>query len=238
MPKPTDGVKSSVVPQQAPSLEQKEAQKAKEQVLQQRISSSDQARIAQQAGFSRAARKKAKALDIGDSSRAPIPLPDDDVDNESWSSERLDTAQKSLGLATAQFEEIAEGEEAADIGEAVMGGSFSPTEQGVAQLEDLAQRSVPAAPTTSEMTANMERLFAIKLDEEVPIGHKLLAAGLVAAGESGWVSVDKGRLNANKLAAGIQKVTERSNQAVGEAQKNIKGIDRELNVQRTFVYKR
>jgi hypothetical protein len=88
------------------------------------------------------------------------------------------------------------------------------------------------------VTTNVERLFSIKLDKEVPLGHKVLAAGLVAAGESGSVDVEKGKLNEKKLAAGVQKVTERSNQAVGEAQKNIKGIDRELNVQRTFVHRR
>jgi hypothetical protein len=50
--------------------------------------------------------------------------------------------------------------------------------------------------------------------------------------------VGEGSLNEKKLAKGLQKVTERGNQAVGEAQRMNKGIDRELNVQRTFVFKR
>ncbi len=228
-----------MLPQRAEQLQQKEAEQAKQQAQQQKIASTDQARIAQQAGFARAGRKKKKGLDIGDSSKAPIPLPDDELDNESWTAERLDNAQQTLGMASAQFEEVAKADRAnSNLGETVVGSSFLPTEQGLAELEDLGKRPAPEPIPMDEVTTNVERLFAIKLDKEVPLGHKVLAAGLVAAGECGSVDVDKGKLNEKKLAAGVQKVTERSNQAVGEAQKNIKGIDRELNVQRTFVHRR
>jgi hypothetical protein len=226
-----------VVPQRADQLQQKEADQAKQQGQQSKIAATDQARLAQQAGFSRAARKKKKGLDVGDSSRAPIPLPDDDLDDESWTAERLDNAQQTLGMASAQFEEVAK-TDGAEMGETVVGSSFLPTEDGLVELEDLAKRPAPEPIPMDEVTTNVERLFQIKLDAEVPLGHKVLAAGLVAAGEAGSVDVDKGKLNEKKLAAGVQKVTERSNQAVGEAQKNIKGIDRELNVQRTFVHRR
>ena len=226
-----------VVPQRADQLQQKEADQAKQQAQQSKIASTDQARIAQQAGFSRAARKKKKGLDIGDSSRAPIPLPDDDLDDESWTAGRLDDAQQTLGMASAQFEEVAKAD-GAEMGETVVGSSFLPTEDGLAELEDLAKRPAPEPIPMDEVTTNVERLFNIKLDAEVPLGHKVLAAGLVAAGESSSVDVDKGKLNEKKLAAGVQKVTERSNQAVGEAQKMNKGITTELNVQRTFVFKR
>lgn len=226
-----------MLPQRADQLQQKEADQAKQQAQQAKIASTDQARIAQQAGFSRAGRKQKKGLDIGDSSRAPIPLPDDELNDESWTAERLNDAQQTLGMASAQFDEIAASEDA-NMGEGVVGSSFLPTEDGLAELEDLAKRPAPEPIPMDEVTTNVERLFNIKLDAEVPLGHKVLAAGLVAAGESSSVDVDKGRLNEKKLAAGVQKVTERSNQAVGEAQKNIKGIDRELNVQRTFVHRR
>jgi hypothetical protein len=223
-----------------PSLQEGEAERVAQQAQKQRISQADQARIAQQAGFVRAQQKKRpKGFDVGDSSHSPIPLPEDDVDPEQWSAERLDGAQQNLSLASAQFAEVAAEETpAVDLAGSVVGSSFLPTEEDLASLDDLANRPAPQPTPLEEMSTDVERLFHIKLDKEVPPGHRLLAAGLVAAGELGSVSVDKGRLDEKKLAAGIQKVTEKSNQAVGEAQKMSKGIDRELNVQRTFVHKR
>ncbi|MBI5510359.1 MAG: hypothetical protein HY903_16510 [Deltaproteobacteria bacterium] len=230
-------VRPGALPGLQPTVQEKEAEKVKTQA-QQKVTSQDAARIAQQAGFQRLKQAK-KGLDIGDSSRAPIPLPDDDTQDETWSQERLEKAQQNLGLATTQFDDV---EKAAagdsSIGQAVVGGSFLPTEKGLADLEDLAKRPAPTALPLEEVTTNVERLFKIKLEDSVPVGHKVLATGLVVAGEVGSVSVDKGTLNEKKLAGGLKKVTERGNQAVGEAQKMSKGINRELNVQRTFLHKR
>ncbi len=220
---------------QAPTLQEKEAQQV-QQPQRGRISAQDAARIAQQAGFQRGAHKKGK-LDIGDSSHAPIPLPGDDVDTEQWSAEKLDGAQESLAMAGAQFGEIAHGGEAG-LADAVAGSSFLPTEEGTQRLEDLAKRQAPEPIPMDEVSTNVERLFQIKLGEAVPLGHKVLATGLVVAGEAGSVDVGAGGINEKKLAGGLKKVTERGNQAVGEAQKMSKGINKELSVQRTFVAKR
>ena len=232
-------IRPGVLPQPTtPTLQEKEAQKAKLQE-QQKISSQDQARIAQQAGFHRLKQQTKKRFDVGDSSRAPIPLPDDDVQDEAWTPERMDKAQESLGLASAQFEEVTKTDDpSVTIGATAVGGSFLPTEEGLAELDELAKRPAPTPLPLDEVTTNVERLFNIKLDDEVSVGHRVLATGLVVAGEAGSVDVDKGKLNEKKLAGGIKKVTERGNQAVGEAQKMSKGINRELNVQRTFVHKR
>jgi hypothetical protein len=234
-----DGIRGPGI--QQPTLQQKESQQVKQQQKGQ-VSSQDAARIAQQAGFARADRKKGKkgSFDIGDSSRSPIPLPDDDIDGDAWSGEKLDGAQQSLGLASAQFGELAalDDDTEVSIGAASVGGSFMPTEDSIADLEDLAKRPAPEPLPMDEVTTNVERLFNIKLDEEVPLGQKILATGLVVAGEAGSVDVGGGKLDEKKLAGGLQKVTERSNQAVGEAQKMNKGITTELNVQRTFVFKR
>ncbi len=236
MPK-ANGI-GGIKPQQAQSLQQKEAQKV-EQQQKAGVSKQDAARLAQQAGFTRAAYKKKGSPNVGDSSRAPIPLPDDDVDPNAWSNEKLDGAQKSLGLASAQFGEIARAEDTEpNIGATAIGSSFLPIEDSITEMEDLAKRPAPEAIPMEEVTSNVERLFNIKLDEEVPLGHKILATGLVVAGEAGSVDVGQGRLDEKKLAGGLQKVTERSNQSVGEAQKMNEGINRELNVQRTFMFKR
>src|SRR5690349_16354325 len=89
-----------------PTLNEKEAEKVKAEQTHQQISTNDAARAAQQAGFQRA-RRRGKRLDIGDSSHTPIPLPDDEVTDEAWSPERLEAAQDSLTMASAQFAEVA-----------------------------------------------------------------------------------------------------------------------------------
>ncbi len=222
---------------QKPGLNQTEAGKVKQQQAQ-KVSAQDAARLAQQAGFQRTQKKQGKrGLDIGDSSRAPIPLPDDETDTDVWSPDRLDNAQENLTLATTQFDEASKAE-SAPMAESVVSSSFLPTEEGVQKLQLLAERPAPQPIALDEATTSVKNLFNIELGDEVSVGHKVLATGLVVAGEAGSVAVDKGRLDEKRLASGVQKVTERSNQAVGEAQKMSKGVNRELNLQRTFVFKR
>ncbi len=113
-----------------------------------------------------------------------------------------------------------------------------PTEADVERLDELAKREAPEPVLLEEASSSVERLFHIPLPAEVPAGHRMVAMGLVVAGEKESVHVEKGGLNEQKLAHGMQRVTERSNQAVGEAQRMSKGISKELSVQRTFVFKR
>jgi hypothetical protein len=226
--------------QQGPkSLQDKEAQQVKDQNQKARISSADAARIASQAGFQRLKKKSDKGIDIGDSSGAPIPLPNDEIEDDAWSQERLDKAQENLTLATAQFGEVARGTEEATLGASIVGSSFMPTEDDLAKMQAIAGKAgQDPQPIMDEVSNSVGRLFGIELPEETPMGHKVLAAGLVVAGEQESVQVDKGKLDEKELAEGIEKVTKRGNQAVEEAQKMSKGINKELSVQRTFVFKR
>lgn len=231
-------------PQQArpldskPDLNQAEAQKAKLQKAQ-RMSSTDAARLASQAGFQRLGPKSRKAFDIGDSSSQQYALPEDDVDPEAWSQERLESAQGSLSLASAQFGEVAAAPAEVSMAAAVVGSSYMPTEEDIAEMEDLAKRPAPhPIPMLEEVSNSVNMLFGIDLGDETPVGHKVLAAGLVVAGEPESVHVDKGKLAERQLADGVQKVTKRGNQAVGEAQKMNKGVNEKLNVQRTFMFRR
>jgi len=235
--KPGQAGPRQVAPQSKPELSQVEQARVAQQKGQPKISAQDAARIAQQAGFQRAQKKSGKGLDIGDSSRAPIPLPADDADAEEWNPDTLDGAQENLLMAGAQFGEISSGGPE-PMAEAVTASSFLPTEAGVAKLQLLADRPEPKPLPLEEVTTSVKNLFNIELGADIPPGQKMLATGLVVAGEAGAIQVDKGKINEQKLAGGLQKVAERSNQAVGEAQKMSKGINRELNVQRTFVHKR
>jgi hypothetical protein len=238
----TDKVNTPVVPAKTDvgaktDLGTLEAQKARDTNAK-RIASQDAARIAQQAGFQRLGTSKKRNFDVGDSSRSPIPIPDENEDDV-WTQERLDSAQENLMMASAQFAEAARSPEAGgSLAEALVGSSFLPTESDTAGLQALADKEPPPPMALDDVTTDVKRLFNIELKDEVPLGHKVLATGLVVAGEAGCVSVDQGGLNEQNLANGLQKVTERGNQAVGEAQKMSKGISRELNVQRTFVFKR
>jgi len=223
---------------QGKNLQQKEGEQVKQQQAN-KTSSADAARLASQAGFQRLHRKKRKSIDIGDSSGAPIPLPDDDIDPDAWEQQKLDDAQGSLTLASAQFNEVARAEEGeAPLAESVVGSSFMPLEDDMEQMQVLADRPPKPVPMLDEVSNSVNALFGIELTEEVPVGQKVLAAGLVVAGESEAVQVRDGNLKEKELAGGIEKVTKRGNQAVGEAQKMSKGINKELNVQRTFVFKR
>lgn len=223
----------------AEGLNKKEAQQAKLQKAE-KATSSDAGRLASQAGFQRLTKKSKKGFDIGDGGAQRYALPDEDTQPDAWSQERLEGAQGSLSLASSQFGQMAGAEGAtASLGASVIGSSYMPTEEDLEEMEDLARRKPPKPlPMLDEMSHSVSALFGIELDEDVPIGHKVLAAGLVVAGEQGSVNVDKGKLEEKTLADGIQKVTKRGNQAVGEAQRMNKGINQQLNLQRTFVFKR
>lgn len=225
-----------ILGRQAPGLYEKEQAKLQQQRPFGKVSTEDAARIAQQAGFFRSRKRSTKGFDIGDSSHTPIPIPDEGDDVE-WTSEGLDDAQKHLAYASAQLTEAFKAPESQSLAETILGNSFLPTESGLEKLTFLEGReSQPLA--LEEVTGNVKNLFQIALPDDVPVGHQLLVTGLVVAGESVWVQVGKGGLSEQKLVRGIQKIAERSNQAVGEAQKMSKGVSRELNLQRTFVFKR
>lgn len=223
-----------VVPQQ--NLNQTEAQQVRQQQGR-KLSALDQARIASQAGFQKlGAHKKKRGFDVGDASGAPIPLPGDDVDPDEWSQEKLEQAQTNLSLASAQFGEIAE--QGADIGESVVGGSFLPTENDVGRMQALVDKEPPPPLEFEDVSTDVSRFFGIEMGDDVPTGHKLLATGLVVAGEAASVEVGEGGANEAKMAAGVKKVAEKGNQAVTQAQMMNKGINQQVNYNRTFVVKR
>ena len=218
---------------QKPQLDQVEAEKSSQQARTKgRVSPEDAARLAQRAGFDRT--KKRGKIDIGDSSDALAPLPDDDVDPDVWSQEGLDHAKQNLALAGAQFQSFAAEEVDESLAENMAASSFLPTQDGVTKLQDLADRPVPTPMPMDEVTTNAKRLFNLEL-EGVPPGHQMIAAGMIVAGEKEALEVKDKALNEKKVAQGIQRVTEKSNQAVGEAQRLNKGIERERNIRRTHI---
>lgn len=234
----TDKLTPNVGPA-TPTLQEKEAAKVAQQNTQ-RIASQDAARLAQQAGFQRGARVNKKGFDVGDSTHAPIPLPNDDLNKEVWSTEGLEAAREHLGLASAQFSDLSQSTEPAGLAEVVASSSFLPIEEDVGKLQELADKKGdnPAESALKEVTSDVNRLFHINLPPEVPVGHKVLATGLVVAGESEMVDVVKGGINEKKLAAGLHKVAEKGSQAVDQAKSMSVGVEKQVQTYRTHIPKR
>lgn len=222
-------------PVQVPTTEQQTQVQKKDT---KKISAQDAARLAQQAGFQKS-KKRRGGFDVGDSSQAPIPLPDDDLDPDAWSQKGLDNAQEMLSSAGPQLESaIADLKDGLGLGEAFVEGAFMPTEKDLARMQALREREPEPVPDMKSVGESLKTLFGVEFNEEMSVAERAMAVGLMVAGESAQVKIDAGAINREELLAGLRKVTEKGNQSVGQAQKMNKGIDEQLNLQRTFVFKR
>jgi hypothetical protein len=123
------------------------------------------------------------------------------------------------------------------LGQALVENMFMPTEKGLERLQALKEREPEPEPDLKAVSAGLEKLFGVRTEGASP--HEIaLAVGLVVAGQKEGISGAEGELDRAGLLEGVRKVTEKGNQAVGQAQKMNKGIDEQLNVQRTFMFRR
>ena len=215
---------------------QQQPAETQNQQAKKKMSAQDAARVAQQAGFHKSTRQK-KRFDLGDSSQAPIPLPEDELDPDAWSQQALENAQQLLGGAAPQLEQA--GAELGEIGlaQALLENMFVPTEKDLGRLQALKERESEEEPDLSLVGAGLAARFGLKTEGASP--HEIaLAVGLVVAGQTEGLQGPDGDLDRAGLLEGVRKVTEKGNQAVGQAQKMNKGIDEQLNVQRTFMFRR
>lgn len=233
------GVGPGGIKPQVPNVGQQQTQKTNQQRAQ-RKPANDAQRVAQQAGFHRFNKTKRRAFDIGDSSQAPIPMPDDDVDPEVWTQEGLDSAQENLAMVGSQLEEVTKQTETeqASMAEGLASSSFLPTEGGVSKMQELAERPAPEPIPMEEVSNSVKKHFDLDLEETVPMGHRLVATGLVVAGESQAVQRDGDGLSEKSLSQGLQKVTTNGNEAVRRAKDMSSGVNREVSLNRTFMFKR
>ena len=224
-----------VGPVQVPATEQQTQVQKKDS---KKISAQDAARVAQQAGFHKSKKRKG-GFDVGDSSQAPIPLPGDELDPDAWSQQSLDNAQEMLSSAGPQLESaITDLKDGLGLGEAFVEGAFLPTEKDIERLQALKEREPEPAPDMKSVGESLKNLFGIEFNEEMSVAERAMAVGLMVAGEQNQVKIDAGTINKEELWAGLRKVTEKGNQSVGQAQKMINGIDQQLSVHRTFVFRR
>ena len=190
--------------------------------------------------------KKKGRLSLGDSSGAPIPLPDDDVDGEAWSQQGLESAEQALGSAEVHLEqslkEVEGGASGRTLGVSLLEGGFLPVEEDLERLQALSEREAALGEENQERLRGVEKslgaLFGVVIGEDTSVAHSVMAAGLIVAGEPEGVAVLEGALDEGKLATGIQKVTSKGNKAVEKARTMNQGIGKELSVHRTMVFKR
>jgi hypothetical protein len=238
LPKATDIRGPQVTQKSGETVQEKEAQKQLQNQVKKKAHQ-DAARVAQRAGFQRLGARKRGVLDIGDSSQAPIPLPGDELmDTEDWNWDSLDKAQEQLVMSASRLDEVVTGSAQDDLAAVAAKASFMPTEEGVEKLQGLVDKPEAQVSSLDGVSQSAKNLFNIQLDDDVPLGHRVLAMGLIVAGEAENLDVVKGKIKEHTIAGGVQKVAQRSNQSIGEAQKMSKGINRELNVQRTVIFKR
>ena len=218
---------------------QQQGQQPLEQVPQRKQTAKDAERIAAQSGF---VRSKARRFDTGDVTQGPIPLPADDVDTSGWSEKLLDDAREHLTLESSVFDGVAEEatEEGVAFWDALVACTFKPTEQDVARLQAIDERRAPDAPQGSKLAdvaASVSKFFGVGVDATAA-GQVMLAAGLVVGGEAKAVRTAEGGLDTVALAHGVRQLLQSGGPAVLQAQEMNEGINKELNMQRTFVFKR
>ena len=227
-----------------PGLNEKEQVGVKQDKAAQ-LKNKEASRLAQQAGFQRVKDKKGK-LAFGDSSQAPIPLPDDELDPAAWSQEGLESAEQALSSADVHFEQalkdVADGAEGRMLGISLLESGFMPVEEDLARLQAISERESELSEEAHEQLQvvgqSIGALFGIELGEGTSVAQQVMAAGLIVAGEPGQVSAAEDGLDEKKLASGVQKVTTKGGQAVEQAKTMNQGIGKELNVHRTMVFKR
>ncbi|MEE2960127.1 MAG: hypothetical protein VYA34_05235 [Myxococcota bacterium] len=196
-----------------------------------KLSGADAARIAEQAGFQK--EKKKRGLNLGDSSQAPIPLPEDEVNLELWDQRRLEALHESLGNIGSELGEAKAGE-SDEIGGAILEGVFLPTEASNQKLEKITARVKERQDFSMDDEAVSASLGAMGIEvKDAGAGENLLRAGLLVSGQA-----DKASLSGNELLNAARQVVEDANGAVGQAQKMNKGIDLQLNMNRTFMFNR
>lgn len=160
------------------------------------MSAADVERLASQAGFSRTGGKKnKKGIDLGDSSQAPIPLPEDDLDGtdpaNAMNYESLAEAQsqmlhhgaamtRSRGSGTrsllGMWQALIAGEGTQDEDEEV----DEAREARGKHLQSLASEIPPDAEAMAGLAASIREQFGIDL-AGTPIGPQMMAASLCKA---------------------------------------------------------
>jgi hypothetical protein len=218
------------------------------------IAPQDAERLVSQAGFARAKKKRPGEMDMGDSSQAPIPLPEDDVDASVWSAEALAQVQAQLGAQGGLLRAVrqdsaqkAKSRGAKGFWEAMVEAAYGDGGEEPQRLGALVDNPAPDAGSLAQMAAGAQAHFGLDLAGLEP-GSQLLAASLLVAGQSAQVAVVPGaqeageagpkQLDGDKLLGGVEAVLDGGRAAVDDGRRMNEGVSKNLAMHRTFVAKR
>jgi hypothetical protein len=213
------------------------------------VAPADAERLVSQAGFARSKKKKPGDLDLGDSSSAPIPLPQDDVDAGMWSGEALAQVQGQMGLQGAALARAKTSggniKDMLSMFQEIIGQSYNPTDEDAARLNAVTENPTPDAAGMQVMAQAAQAHFGLDIAGLSP-GSQLMAASLLVAGQSSQVSVlpgpdgepQKRSLDGERLLAGVQNVVDDGRKAVDDGRRMNDGVVKNLAMHRTFVAKR
>lgn len=190
----------------------------------------DAARVAQGAGFVRQGVQKKRAGDASDPLSGQLVLPESELDLDAQSMAALKSClERTEGMA-AQLGGL-QGSNSSDgpqsLCESLVG--FTPDNQ--IRLEALSQREGEPAPEGMEEALRS----ALRALGEAPgsgasIAELLVQLSAKVAGLPPDASGD--------VITAARTLCKKANQSVGQAQKMINGIDQQLSVHRTFVFRR
>jgi len=213
----------------------------------------DAERLVSQAGFARAKKRRPGDLDMGDSSQAPIPLPEDDVDAGAWSAEALAQVQAQLGAQGGVLRAVRQGmaqkpktRGAKGLWEAMVEAAFGDGGEEPQRLGALGDNPAPDPQALAQMASQAHAHFGLELEGLEP-GSQLLAASLLVAGHSEQVAVVAGaqegagaakQLDGDKLLGGVEAVLDGGRAAVDDGRRMNEGVSKNLAMHRTFVAKR
>ena len=212
------------------------------------VAPQDAERLVSQAGYAKTKKKRPGELDLGDTSGAPIPLPEDDVDTAMWSPETIALAQTQLGAQEGVFARLMGQEELPDdvqgLFAKLLHEAVTDDAAGEARLQQMEAQPEPDAEALKAMAQDAQRRFGLELEGLAP-GTQMMAASLLVAGRTEQVAVlpasEDGAphaLDGKKLVAGVQQVLDGGRRAVDDGRKMNEGVAKNLSMHRTFVAKR
>ena len=202
-------------------------------------------RLAGQVGYVRPQKKKRHGFEMDDMSQAPIPLPADDIDDKNaFDQKSLDDAQEGLTLQSNELKQLAHDVEQNALPQLgfvsrLVERAFNPTPEGIAKLEALKDATAQQEPEVAMGTVNgsLDDLFGLNL-KQVAQGPALVSVALVVAGKSHAVKPMGDSVEPKSFCRGMEEVVSSSNEAVDDARTMKSGINRQLAMQQTFVFRK
>jgi len=190
----------------------------------------DAARVAQGAGFVRQGALGKRKADASDPLNGQLVLPDSELDLDAQSLAALKSClERTEGMAAmlGGSDGSANSEGAAPLCEALV--AFTPETE--VRLQTLSERSEEPLPSGLE-AAIRSSLMALGESPEpgASVAELLVQLSAKVAGLPADASSD--------VITAARSLCKKANQSIGQAQKMINGIDQQLSVHRTFVFRR